>query len=195
MGTLTLAEINRLNSEFWKVEHDRMKSRMADDAVPDTAFETLAAEIEKGDSVQRQTSLYEALARAEQLGRRFISQHSRKGGQAAKTDRLQLLIERLVEGNLKMSEPELQSRLRALQKIDPIQDVEDGVIFFTNHGDRTKPAKVSGLKDLSLSKTQTRTYRWCSPPKTGTDSTRPVLQTSRRTGASFCNDRCVRTSL
>ena len=48
---------------------------------------------------------------------------------------------------------------------------------------------------LSLSETQTRTYWWCSPPKSGTGITRPALWTAREIGASFCSDRCVRTSL
>lgn len=53
-----------------------------------------------------------------------------------------------------------------------------------------------GRRDLvSLSETQTRTYWWCSPPKSGTGITRPALWTAREIGASFCSDRCVRTSL
>jgi hypothetical protein len=147
VGNLTLDGINRLNRKFWTIENDRMRSRMANDAVRDTAFETLAAETEKGDCLQRQTSLYEALARAEQLAKRFISQHSRKGGQAAKTDGLQLWIDALVVCNREMSERELRRRLIEHQGIDPIQDISDGVIYFTNHGNHTKEAKVSGLKD------------------------------------------------
>jgi hypothetical protein len=73
VGNLTLTEINQLNSEFWRVEQDRMKSRMANEAIRETAFENLAADIKKGVSVQLQTSLYKALADAEWLGRRFIA--------------------------------------------------------------------------------------------------------------------------
>ncbi len=48
---------------------------------------------------------------------------------------------------------------------------------------------------LSLSETQTRTYLWCSPPKSGTGTMRPALWMVRAIGASFGSDRCVRTSL
>jgi hypothetical protein len=51
MQTLTLAEIKRVNSELWKVEHDPMKSRMADDANRETAFEDMAAETQKRVSI------------------------------------------------------------------------------------------------------------------------------------------------
>src|SRR5881409_1612965 len=42
---------------------------------------------------------------------------------------------------------------------------------------------------------QIRTYRWCSPPRTGRQRMRPARSTARETGASFSKDRCVRTSL
>jgi hypothetical protein len=45
---------------------------------------------------------------------------------------------------------------------------------------------------LSLSDIQTRTYRWCSPPKIGNGSTRPTLSASRGIGGSLSSDRCVR---
>jgi hypothetical protein len=48
---------------------------------------------------------------------------------------------------------------------------------------------------LSLSKTYALKYWWCSPPRTGIASVRPTVWTARGTGASFCNDRCVRASL
>ena len=60
----------------------------------------------------------------------------------------------------------------------------------------TQPApELQIIEPLSLSETQTRTYWWCSPPKSGTGITRPALRTARGIGASFCSDRCVRTSL
>ena len=48
---------------------------------------------------------------------------------------------------------------------------------------------------VSLSETQTRTYRWCSPPRIGKLSTRPALRMSRGIGASLFNAKCGRTSL
>lgn len=124
-----------------------MKTRMADDAIRDTAFENLAAETQKRVSLPLQTSLYDALAAAERVGQRFVSQHSRKGGRARKTDTLQELIEQLVRRNPTITEPELLKALRRHQPIEPIQDIEGKVVFFTTHDGRTKQAKLSGLKD------------------------------------------------
>lgn len=62
-----------------------------------------------------------------------------------------------------------------------------------SHG---RKLSVLGIRSpLSLSKTQTRTYRWCSPPRIGKLSTQPALWTSRGIGASFFNAKCGRTSL
>jgi hypothetical protein len=56
-------------------------------------------------------------------------------------------------------------------------------------------ASMSLANWLSMSETQIRTYWWCSRPKSGTGTMRPALRTARGIGASFCSDRCVRTSL
>src|SRR6266571_3498603 len=52
---------------------------------------------------------------------------------------------------------------------------------------------VQDIRRLVQSETQTRTYWWCSPPKSGTGTMRPAFRTVRGIGASFCSDRCVRT--
>src|SRR6516225_7800018 len=75
--------------------------------------------------------------------------------------------------------------------------------FLESIGPLSDPASYGGSPDdafdvvvpLSLSETQTRTYWWCRPPRMGIESTRPVLETSRGTGASLRSDRCVRTLL
>src|SRR3981081_1930272 len=40
---------------------------------------------------------------------------------------------------------------------------------------------------------QIRTYWWCSPPRIGRQRICPARSTARENGASFSNDRCVRT--
>jgi hypothetical protein len=42
---------------------------------------------------------------------------------------------------------------------------------------------------------QTRTYWWCSPPRTGRQRMVPASLTARETGASFSKDKCVLISL
>ena len=44
-------------------------------------------------------------------------------------------------------------------------------------------------------KTYALRYWWCSPPRTGTASVRPMVWTARGIGGSLCSDRCVRASL
>jgi hypothetical protein len=147
VGTRTLEEINQLNSKFWEAEQDRMNIRMADEAVRDTAFENIAAELQQRVSVQLQTSLYRALGRAEELRQRFIGQHSRKGGHARKADTLQELIEQFVRDNPAITRPQLLEKVRAHQDIEPIHEIDEGVIFFSTHDGRTKQTPVVGLKD------------------------------------------------
>jgi blue copper oxidase len=60
------------------------------------------------------------------------------------------------------------------------------------YGARGDTVIVNGV---SLSETYALKYWWCSPPRTGIASVRPTVWTARGTGASFCNDRCVRASL
>jgi hypothetical protein len=144
---MTLKEINRSNVEFWADQDALLKERMADRAVLDTAIEEIAAEARKGIAPFSQSSIYEALANAERVGRRFISQFARKGGRAGKTDRLQTLIEEIVQGQPNISVRELEAKLTQCQSIDPMQEIARGIIFFTDAHDRTKRCKLSGLKD------------------------------------------------
>src|SRR5438270_8270909 len=66
---------------------------------------------------------------------------------------------------------------------------QDWRTFLSNHADGIAAV------DLSLSETYALKYWWCSPPRTGTASVRPIVWTPRGIGASLCNDRCVRASL
>jgi hypothetical protein len=157
VNMMTLKEINRLNAEFWADQDALLKERMADRAVLDTAIEEIAAEARKGIAPFSQSSIYEALANAERVGRRFISQFARKGGRAGKTDRLQTLIEEIVQDRPNISVRELEAKLRRQEEIDPIQEIDDGIIFFTDAHDCTKRGKLSGLKDrLSRAKKKIR---------------------------------------
>jgi hypothetical protein len=147
VNIMTLKEVNRLNAEFWADQNARLKERMADRAVLDTAIEEIAAEVRKGIAPFSQSSIYEALANAERVGRRFRNQFAQKGGRAGKTDRLQTLIEQIVQGQPNISARELEAKLGNRQDDDPIQEIDRGVIFFTDAHGRTKEGRLSGLKD------------------------------------------------
>jgi hypothetical protein len=154
---MTPKEINQWNEEFWVGQQALLEKRMADPGLRETALEAMAAESTKGVPLYYQKSIYEALADAERVRQRFISQHARKGGHAKKTDVLQTVIEQIVQRNLAISLPELIAKLREQQGFEPIQDFTNGTIWFTNHHDRTKEAKLSGLKDrLSRAKKKFR---------------------------------------
>jgi hypothetical protein len=144
---MTLEELNQLHEAFWADQSALLRERMADGAVLDTAIEEIAAEARKGIAPFGQSSIYEALANAQRVGRRFISQFARKGGRARKTDRLQTLIEQIVQDQPDISVRELEAKLRECQGIDPIQEIDGDIIFFTEAHDRTKRGKLSGLKD------------------------------------------------
>jgi hypothetical protein len=117
----------------------------------------VAAESRRGIGSFFQTSIYDAAADAAFAKQRFLRQHSRKGGQAKKSDTLQTLIEQIVQSNLALSLPELIAKLSEHKGIEPIQDFAEGTIFFTTDDGRTKEAKVSGLKDrLSRAKKKIR---------------------------------------
>ena len=145
MGHTILAGLNRRNREFWSVQQLSLEHRMADAAIRETAFDIMNAE-QKRLPIYYQTSIYEALETGERAKRRCLSQQARKGGSAEKTDALQRLIEQFVEHNPHGTEPQLRSKLREHQAIDPIQDVNDEVVFFTTSDGRTKTAMLSGLK-------------------------------------------------
>jgi hypothetical protein len=144
---MTLKAINQRNCEFWESEKGLMKSRMADDAVREIAWEALAAEATKGLPVYYQKSLYEALADAESAKRRFIADRASKAGSARKGDTLQTLIEEFVRDHPTIRELELQGKLIAHEGVDPIQEIDEGIVFFTDRRGITKEANLSGLKD------------------------------------------------
>lgn len=142
----TLAALNRRHEEFWKTQNALMKTRMADAAIRDTAFEAMNAEQQKRVPVYYQTSIYDALAAADRAKQRCLSQQARKGGSVEKTDALQRLIEKFVEDKPDLTAPLLKNRLREHERIGPIQDIDDEVVCFTNLDGRTKTASLSGLK-------------------------------------------------
>lgn len=153
----TLSEINQLHRGFWLHQRALLQGRMANEAVRLSAFEVIDAQQLQGMPLRHRATLERALEDAERIGRRFSLQHARKGGRARKADALQNLIEEIVQAQPAISARWLRQKLESLQGIDVIQDVGDGVIFFTNHDGGTKEASLAGLKDrLSRAKRKLR---------------------------------------
>lgn len=147
MTVTSLSEFNRTSREFWQRENQLLEKRMANPLVRETAHDRIEAELTIGLPVFFQTSLYKALEDAERAGQRFLSEHARKGGRAPKGDNLQKLIDRIVQKSPHITAPQLEAKLRVMQVSDCIQEIDERTIWFTVSEDRTKTAKISGLKD------------------------------------------------
>jgi hypothetical protein len=157
MAKMTLTEYNARNRQFWDDQQTLLARRMANVAIREPALAVLQAEIVKRLPIRFQTSIYQALEAAEQIGTRFLTEQSRKGGGAKKTDTLQLLIEKIVQRRPAITLRQLEAELEAHQGIDTIEDIADGTISFTNHNGSSKDAPLTGLKDrLSRAKKKMR---------------------------------------
>jgi hypothetical protein len=151
----TLSEINQRNRQFWRNQRRLLETRLANEAVRESAIEFMSGEAAAGVSFHAQRSIYRALEDAERVGRLFLAQQARKGGTARKADALQLLIEKIVQCKPSISAVQLENELKSNQHIDTIEDIEDGAVWFTSHSGHLKQA--TGLKHrLSRAKAKFR---------------------------------------
>jgi hypothetical protein len=150
-----IAKINELSGQFWLKESELLILRMQDETLHKVAMEELSAQQVK--PVAHRDSLERIGARAERSRTIFQGDFSRKGGRAAKTDALQLLIIEIVRGQTDVTGRELLRKLREMAKeghevvirIDEkpqlLCDQAPQVHFKGRGTDKTAP--VSGLKD------------------------------------------------
>jgi hypothetical protein len=149
---VSLTEINHINQRFWRDQRVSMDERLANDAICETAIEAM-----QGIALPDLNSIYEALEYAERVGRRFLAWQARKGGYAPKADALQGVIDKIVTRRPSITLRELTRQMKLHQGIPPIQDIDDGSIWFTNRDGSTKKAPLTGLKDrLSRAKAKLR---------------------------------------
>ena len=143
-----LVAINERNRSFWDDELKAAESRMADEAVLETAIATLSSEVNKFLPVYYQTSFYEALRESESTKRRFIAQQSRRAGSAEKVDVLQKFILDALRAKPRMTHVELLAVLGREQNIDgPIVEVDEASVSFLDSRGRLRAAPLTGLKD------------------------------------------------
>jgi hypothetical protein len=156
-ATVTPADINGENREFWDAQQLLLERRMADTTLREAAFEVMRDEIKRGMPIKYQKSIYAALEDAEKAKRRFSSERGRQGGLAKKTDALQELIEQFVQDEPSLTEFQLRAKLQQCERIPPIEDICDGVVHFTNQDGRSRGCRLSSLKDrLSRAKKKHR---------------------------------------
>ena len=78
---------------------------------------------------------------------RFRTALARRAGGASKTDPLQVLIEDIVRHEPSIKRTELEQRLGDHLHLSPIEDIDEGGIWFAYSDGRTKRAPLTGLKD------------------------------------------------
>jgi hypothetical protein len=124
-----LVAINEENRAFWRKQKKLFEVRMNDDALRESAFETLDKEIRKGIPVYYQTTLEQALSDAERTRRRFSEQRACKAGKVGKADTLNALIRQIVRQNPGLTEHELLEFLRCQQRMGVVEDIDEETQF------------------------------------------------------------------
>ena len=165
----TISEINMKSSAFWAIETERMLERMADEALRDTALETINAELIKATPIRFQTTLEFALFDAEKKRDRFSTNFAQRGGKAKKPDALQQLIEAIVRENPSITLKLLLKKIKAQEYEGVIDEVTDDEISFSNYNGRLKSAPLSALKHR-LSRARKKNQRFVVSPSGSRDS-------------------------
>lgn len=107
-----LAEINRLNRDFWDQESPRARARMEDPLIREHVEKQLRWEESAQVRVRARKTTEFISAEAELLCRSVLRAQGRKGGKAEKTDPLQRLIEQKVAENPRITGPKLLEMLK-----------------------------------------------------------------------------------
>jgi len=157
-----LAEINRLNRDFWDQESARARARMEDPLIREHVEKQLRWEESAQVPVRARKTTEFMSAEAELLCRSVLRAQGRKGGKAEKTDPLQRLIEQKVAENPRITGPKLLEMLKNEANCGVIEEIdeEEGVISFSRADGTFKSAKVGGLKDrLSRAKWKMRSRK------------------------------------
>lgn len=134
MTTLTPAEINQRNAQFWAEQEPLFSERMADEKLLEIAMRDMAFESARDIPLKQQKSLEQALADAADAKIAILTELARKGGRAAKIDALQELIETIVGEDPEISERALWYRLKneigkgTIVSIDPESSELHGAI-------------------------------------------------------------------
>ncbi len=156
IGTPTLASLNQRNTQFWKLQTELFEQRISDNKLFSKAMCDMAAEERRNIPVYYRKTFETALEDAADAKATFHGESCQKGGRAAKSDPLQKLIEKLLQGNLQMNAGQLWHALRkelgkgVITAIDPepSKDESDAnrKIHFVAADGKVKTAPVCGLK-------------------------------------------------
>ena len=150
-----LADINRRNQKFWRVEQAQAERRMANPLLRDLAMRDLEYEALRHVPIYYRKSLERALQDAEEARRRTLTAFGQKGGRAKRCDLLQELILEIASKTPEVTAPELIDRLKREKFDGVIEDVDKSKIYFIDGKGGSKSAKISGLKDrLSRAKAE-----------------------------------------
>jgi hypothetical protein len=128
---------------FWRTESALMEQRLADPALRQAAFKGLKEETTRLP-VYYQKSLEALLEDASQKRAFFMGFNGQKGGK--QKDKLQVLIDRIVEGEPKIDRGRLLYRLKAEKGYGVIEDITDDWISYESAGGDLVDVKISALK-------------------------------------------------
>jgi hypothetical protein len=138
MMGMTVADLNRRNKGFWAAQRKLMEARLADEAIYETAFETIRSESTRQVPVRNQKSVESTLEDAATAQHRFSSQLARAGGKAKKLDALGRLIVGIVRTNRNISVPWLLVELENNKGGPIIDDIDDQWIHFRSSSARPR---------------------------------------------------------
>jgi hypothetical protein len=151
INMITISEINESNRRFWDEQKELRDRRIADEDIRDAAFARFSDEQARRVPICNRMTIEKLLADAEADKKRFLSQQSRKGGRAKKSDALQQEISKLVQSDPTITEAKLKAMLTRERFPGLIVDVGEGTICFVqpdgSKDGRLKESPRSGLKD------------------------------------------------
>src|SRR5579862_2317525 len=127
--SVTPAEINRMNRQFWESERLTLEPLLADEALVRSALALVKWEAQRMVPFKYQSSFESAIRAAFTIKDHVVTGLASKAGRARKPDALTGVIMEIVRKRPTITVEQLLDRLKGWG--EPIQDIEDGMIHFT----------------------------------------------------------------
>jgi hypothetical protein len=153
--SVTPADINKRNAEFWLAQSQLLHQRMSVPGVAEAATYMIRSDAARRVPIQWQKPFEQAVAEATTNREIILREQARKAGRARQADALQQLIREFVKENPKVSEPLLIHLLAGecgagvVISIDGPNEGLAGVreIHWVDNKERPRATALSSLKD------------------------------------------------
>jgi len=151
--------LNDVYRAFWEKQNELRDRRLADPSLRQAVMQELAGYQVRGLELRNQETLERLLEKADHFRQTILVEQASRAGRAPKADALQRHIVGIVQQRPSITARQLLKRLHRDQGGELIQEIDDGVVYFTqpdgSEEGRTKRAPSKGLKDrLSRAKKQ-----------------------------------------